>query len=36
MQSGDLAELDVEIDAIDRPNRAVAPMHIVQVDGGCG
>ena len=35
-QRGDLTDLEVEVDAIDRPHGAKAAVHVVQLDGGCG
>ena len=35
-QRGDLTDLEVEVDAVDRPHGAEAAMHVMQLDGGCG
>ena len=35
-QRGDLTDLEVKVDAVDRPHGAEAAVHVVQLDGGCG
>ena len=35
-QRGDLTDLEVKVDAVDRPHGAKAAVHVVQLDGGCG